>query len=138
MPPKKSTAPKGVSCEFLKQFMSQTVKDKSISTTQALTTIVLPATKKDKSAYYSLFENKKDSKGNWLVGTANVFVSHAWRYKLSDLITTCLEHAETEQKTNPAKKFYFWIDLFINNQNTGYPFKTTSQFLKIHQENIIF
>ena len=120
MPPKKApSTPKGVSCEFLKQFLSKTMKNKSITTTQALTEIVLPATKAKKCAYYSLIESNKDSQGEPLVGPANVFVSHAWRYKLADLITCCLEHAATEQETNHKKKMYFWIDLFINNQNTG-------------------
>lgn len=110
------TAPRGVSGSFLEMILSKKVKDKTWTTADALTNFVFPETKLKKCAYYQLHEKAKDSKGLPYIANANVFVSHAWRYKVSDLLQTCLDHAA---KSKEPKKVYFWIDLFINNQNTA-------------------
>ena len=115
-PPKDDTAPKGVSSAFLQNFLSKTLTDKCLTTSEALTKNILPETKKQQCAYVTLYAKSKNSAGVPFVSTANVFVSHAWKYKLADLIQTCLDYAE---KSKEGNKMFFWIDLFTNNQNTG-------------------
>ncbi|XP_063723102.1 uncharacterized protein LOC134851102 [Symsagittifera roscoffensis] len=115
-PPKDDTAPKGVSSAFLQNFLSKTLTDKCLTTSEALTKNILPETKKQQCAYVTLYAKSKNSAGVPFVSTANVFVSHAWKYKLADLIQTCLDYAE---KSKEGNKMFFWIDLFTNNQNTA-------------------
>jgi tetratricopeptide (TPR) repeat protein len=45
-----------------------------------------------------------------LVGIATLFVSHAWKYKFSDVVNALARHLKDEPNT------FIWFDLFSNNQ----------------------
>ena len=63
--------------------------------------------------------------GKPFVATATVYISHAWRYSLCEVMVDVMEqHA----KDNPDS--YFWFDLFTNDQNSV-AVKDFNDFFKI-------
>ncbi|EGD79833.1 hypothetical protein PTSG_10816 [Salpingoeca rosetta] len=104
----------GVCMAGLNQFLNDLKAEhpqhwQTMTTTDACTELVIPRTGDKQCAYVDIMNPEH-------VGAATVFVSHAWRYKIADVLGTLLEHAEEEQaKGNPEP--FFWFDLFINNQN---------------------
>ena len=62
-------------------------------------------------AFVDLPEVAKDT------ARANVFVSHAWAYRLVDLLAA-MEHWAATRNADPAALF-LWIDLFSVNQHVS-------------------
>ncbi|EGD81117.1 mbre TPR repeat protein [Salpingoeca rosetta] len=113
----------GVSTSAIKRFMSQ-IKDyhpdnyKEVTTYDACVKPVIHRTKEWKCSYIDLLRRTKPEE----VGPATVFVSHAWQYKIFDVLTTMLEYAMEEEKRHKdddgtKKETFFWFDLFCNNQH---------------------
>ncbi|EGD76734.1 hypothetical protein PTSG_08085 [Salpingoeca rosetta] len=106
---------RGVSAAFLKRFLNGLKAQQGASKFAELTTrdardlVVLPRTKARQCAYVELVADESPSD----VGPANIFVSHAWRYKIADVLGALIQYAEDR----PDEQFFFWFDLFFNNQN---------------------
>ncbi|EGD78274.1 hypothetical protein PTSG_09338 [Salpingoeca rosetta] len=104
----------GVSAAFLRSFLddikSTFPEDYGLLTTKDVCDkLIVPRTKAANCAYVDkLKEDAPDT-----LGRANIFVSHAWRYKITDVIATMLEFAAA----NSEDTSFFWLDLFVNNQN---------------------
>lgn len=104
----------GVSIDFIRKFVQdhQNVSrllDYTASDLNAL--IIIPESIDRKCPYVDLFTGQNDTVGRPFFAPATVFVSHAWKNKFSEL----LDVLEAYAKQNPTT--YFWIDLFIHNQN---------------------
>ncbi|EGD83193.1 hypothetical protein PTSG_03824 [Salpingoeca rosetta] len=105
----------GVSAAFVRRFLSE-VKAEHPSDYASLTTkdvcdkVVIPRTRDAQCAYSDVIKREHPQD----VGRANIFVSHAWRYKITDVLGTMLEYADAQQE---HRQPFFWFDLFINNQN---------------------
>lgn len=70
------------------------------------------------AAFYANFSpaTHPDAPSVPLVGPATHFVSHAWAYKLEDVVSVLEEiAAEAAAACQPAP--YFWFDLVVNNQH---------------------
>jgi hypothetical protein len=59
------------------------------------------------------YSEMKHKEGSEEVRKANVFVSHAWRYRFLDVIDALKAHFSSEDLSN----IVIWFDLFSNNQN---------------------
>jgi hypothetical protein len=59
------------------------------------------------------YSEMKHEEGSEEVRKANVFVSHAWRYRFLDVIDALKAHFSSEDLSN----IVIWSDLFSNNQN---------------------
>ncbi|EGD78506.1 mbre TPR repeat protein [Salpingoeca rosetta] len=109
----------GVSPAGLRQFLAD-LKAAHPDTYQKMTTkeacdsVVIPRTKAKQCAYVDVMDSQHVGR------KATVFVSHAWRYKIVDVIGTLLEFAgeQGEDDGEDKAQVFFWFDLFINNQNT--------------------
>ncbi|EGD78762.1 hypothetical protein PTSG_01739 [Salpingoeca rosetta] len=102
----------GVSAEFLEVFLrdlqsTQGARYYDLTTKDVCDLVVIPRTKANKQAYVDLVKHDNPQ----YLGKANAFVSHAWKYKIVDVVGTLLEFAKEHPNT------FFWFDLFINNQN---------------------
>ncbi|EGD80080.1 hypothetical protein PTSG_10354 [Salpingoeca rosetta] len=96
--------------ELMDEFVDRdTDKLRALTTADTCNTVVLPRTKEKQCAFLELMDPEH-------IGTATVFVSHAWRYKIADVLATMVEFAE-EEKRHGRPEPYFWFDLFMNNQN---------------------
>jgi len=104
----------GVSVTYLMNF-AKTVVDQQWTTTDVCVKHVLPETKGEGKAYYELIKDETDEKGNKVVGDADYFCSHAWRYKFVNVVNA-LEVFCNNQRLKPENT-YIWFDLFINNQH---------------------
>jgi len=104
---------KGVNIPFLVKIAANV--DPEWATSDVCTKVVKPATKFKKVAYYQLEENEADEKGNTMIGEADYFCSHAWKYKFVNVVNAlelfCKKNGLIPEQT------YFWFDLFINNQH---------------------
>jgi len=106
--------PLGVSVSYLTNF-AETVSSE-MTTTEVCVNIVLPHTKNLQCAYHELdLDQKRDSDGNPVLGKANYFCSHAWRYKFKNVVNA-LEMFCKNKDCDPGKT-YIWFDLFMNNQH---------------------
>lgn len=106
----------GVSYEALEQF-SQEHNIKGLSVDQVCELLVKPATLHRKAAYTEIFKGKDPR----FVGRANVFVSHAWLCKMTDLLSALrnwLDSLPDEQRVLP---WFFWIDVLVCNQEVSGP-----------------
>ncbi|EGD80406.1 hypothetical protein PTSG_11051 [Salpingoeca rosetta] len=83
--------------QTLQQQFPETYKE--MTTQEACTSIVVPRTKDSQCAYIDVM--REENKDN--VGRATVFVSHAWRYKIVDVLTTLLEFAAEEGQSGSSK-----------------------------------
>ncbi|EGD77678.1 hypothetical protein PTSG_08770 [Salpingoeca rosetta] len=88
-------------------------KHKDMTTQEACVEFVVPQTEEKQCAYIDVMRDQNASDD---VRPATVFVSHAWRYKIVDVLTTLLEFAE-EEESKHGRKTHFWFDLFMNNQH---------------------
>lgn len=109
----------GVSANAIRAFLEDLedhfgVQCTDMTTEDACKQFVMPCTKERNCAYVDLV--RRDSPAE--VGKATVFVSHAWRYQITDVLNTLLEFAE-EQEEKERKPVFFWLDLFMNNQNVN-------------------
>jgi len=103
----------GVSVTYLVNF-AKTVVDPHWTTTDVCVKHVLPETKDEGKAYYELIKDETDEQGNKVVGEADYFCSHAWRYKFVNVVNA-LEVFCKNKRLLPEET-YIWFDLFINNQ----------------------
>ena len=78
-----------------------------MTTTDVCEAIVKPATLACKSSYCDMMVDQ----GHGAVGTAVVFISHAWKYKFLDVVDALKSHF----KATPD--IIVWFDLFSNNQH---------------------
>jgi len=100
-----------------------------LTTTEVCKDILIKVTQSQQVSYCDvllLLEDKeeendaeKKAKIKKKVGKANVFVSHAWKYKFLDVISALSDHFKEEPD------IFIWFDLFSNNQNlaTDLPFE---------------
>jgi hypothetical protein len=110
----------GVSAGFLRDFQAS-LTDPDITTERLCEAVIKPATL-DRCAFLDTLRGRTDSSGKPSVGRATVFVSHAWRYHVNDVIDTMLDYASA----NPDVDQYFWFDIFVNNQHAeglNHPFE---------------
>ena len=109
------TTEQGVSVDGVSFFITalQSVEDYSptMTTSDACVKYVKPLTLEAGTSYLQTLDST-------FVGPATVFVSHAWRYAIMDVLNTMLKYAESHPNT------YFWFDLFVNDQNNApnYPY----------------
>lgn len=71
---------------------------------------VIPQTTSSKTSFAAIASDKD-------AADANVFVSHAWAYKFSDLVSAL--KAWAAKNNRPADQLYLWLDLFSVNQHTS-------------------
>ena len=81
------------------------------STTDACTEVVKPATAATASAFVDAYRSERDAEGCVMVGAATVFVSHAWKFSVFDVIAVMLRHEQEHPHS------FFWFDLAVNNQH---------------------
>ncbi|EGD75254.1 tetratricopeptide TPR_2 repeat protein [Salpingoeca rosetta] len=112
----------GVSVEAIKAFLADLKKKfpdtyTEMTTEDACKQLVVPRTQQDNCAYVDLLRKQSPHEH---VGKATVFVSHAWRYKIADVLTVLLEFAEEQRaRKEDSQPVFFWFDLFMNNQNAN-------------------
>ncbi len=82
-----------------------------MTTTEVCETVVKPLTKEKQASFCGLLLSQRSKH----VDIANVFISHAWRYKFLDVIDAIVHHYELERK--PFEDVILWFDLFSNNQH---------------------
>ena len=106
----------GVSWEALKQF-SQEHDIKDLSVDDVCEKLVKPATRSLNAAYTEIFKRKNAR----FVGRANVFVSHAWLCKMTDLLSALKNWEDSLPDDQRALPYYFWIDVLVCNQDASGP-----------------
>eukprot|EP01147_Barroeca_monosierra_P008611 gene8610-1024_t len=111
---KPKSNPVGVSADFVRDFLGNiktTFPDhwSELTTKDVCDLLIIPRTNGANEAYIDYLQKENPS----YLGEATVFISHAWRYKIVDILQTLLEYAEENSLQPP----FFWFDLFINNQN---------------------
>ncbi|EGD82186.1 mbre TPR repeat protein [Salpingoeca rosetta] len=110
----------GVSVETIKAFLADLKSEfpntyTEMTTEDACKQFVVPRTQQDNCAYVDLLRKQSPER----VGKATVFVSHAWRYKIADVLNVLLEFAEEQARKDGGQPVFFWFDLFMNNQNAN-------------------
>ena len=83
----------------------------SMTTTDACQVYAVPQTQTTQSAVIDLYRDKIDPSGSPYFAPANVFVSHAWKYLITDVLSVMEQYEQSHPGT------CFWFDLFVNNQN---------------------
>jgi len=106
----------GVSVSYLSKFAKDVV-DPEWTTTDVCVKLVLPETKDEEKAYFELINDEMDEKGNKVVGEADYFCSHAWRYKFVNVVNAL--EVFCNNKGLIPEETYIWFDLFINNQHAA-------------------
>ncbi|EGD78776.1 TPR repeat containing protein [Salpingoeca rosetta] len=111
----------GVSVEAIKAFLADLKSEfpdtyTEMTTEDACKQLVVPRTQQDNCAYVDLLRKQSSHEH---VGKATVFVSHAWRYKIADVLNVLLEFAEEQARKEDSQPVFFWFDLFMNNQNAN-------------------
>jgi len=80
-----------------------------LSTTDVCNKILKPATEAEQLSYCEFLKGLSLDSNE--VGTAEVFISHAWKYMFLDVVSAIQSHF----KDTPD--IYIWFDLFSNNQH---------------------
>ncbi|EGD83401.1 mbre TPR repeat protein [Salpingoeca rosetta] len=112
----------GVSVEAIKAFLADLKSEfpdtyTDMTTEDACKQLVVPRTQQDNCAYVDLLRKQSSHEH---VGKATVFVSHAWRYKIAEVLNVLLEFAEEQRvRKEDSQPVFFWFDLFMNNQNAN-------------------
>jgi hypothetical protein len=108
----------GVSFEALEQFAFEH-KDKlaGLSVDDVCEQLVKAATRPINAAYTQIFK-VKDAR---FVGRANVFVSHAWLCKFTDLLSALRNWLDSLTDAERGQPWFFWIDVFVCNQESSGP-----------------
>ncbi|EGD82128.1 tetratricopeptide TPR_2 repeat protein [Salpingoeca rosetta] len=115
----------GVSVEAIKTFLADLESEfpdtyTEMTTEDACKQLVVPRTRQDNCAYVDLLRKQLKQSPHEHVGKASVFVSHAWRYKIADVLNVLLEFAEEQRaRKEDSQPVFFWFDLFMNNQNAN-------------------
>ncbi|EGD81090.1 tetratricopeptide protein [Salpingoeca rosetta] len=110
----------GVSVAAVRRFLGDLQREfpdtyAEMTTEDACKQLVVPRTRQDNCAFVE--QLRKQSPEH--VNKATVFVSHAWRYKIADVLNVLLEFAEEQARKEDAQPVFFWFDLFMNNQNAN-------------------
>ncbi|EGD77180.1 hypothetical protein PTSG_08273 [Salpingoeca rosetta] len=110
----------GVSVAAVRRFLGDLKREfpdtyAEMTTEDACKQLVVPRTRQDNCAYVE--QLRKQSPEH--VNKATVFVSHAWRYKVADVLNVLLEFAEEQARKDDGQPVFFWFDLFMNNQNAN-------------------
>lgn len=102
-------------------------KLEGMTTTDVCVNYIIPMTKDKNCSYCDQIIQQKTTKKNPNnvnksldkgINIANVFVSHAWKYNFLNVIETLRQSQQEEEKEGNNKQiFYFWFDLFSNNQH---------------------
>lgn len=108
----------GVSWEALEQFAAEN-RDKLIglSVDDVCEQLVKTATQPLDAAYTEIFR----AKNSRFVGRANVFVSHAWLCKFTDLLSALRNWIHSLADAERVQPWFFWIDVFVCNQQSSGP-----------------
>ncbi|EGD78128.1 TPR repeat-containing protein, variant [Salpingoeca rosetta] len=110
----------GVSVAAVRRFLGDLKREfpdtyTEMTTEDACKQLVVPRTRQDNCAYVE--QLRKQSPEH--VNKATVFVSHAWRYKIADVLNVLLEFAQQQARKDDGQPVFFWFDLFMNNQNAN-------------------
>ncbi|EGD79563.1 hypothetical protein PTSG_10410 [Salpingoeca rosetta] len=110
----------GVSVAAVRRFLDDLKREfpdtyTEMTTEDACKQLVVPRTRQDNCAYVEHLRKQSPEH----VNKATVFVSHAWRYKIADVLNVLLEFAEEQARKGDAQPVFFWFDLFMNNQNAN-------------------
>jgi hypothetical protein len=81
---------------------------RGLTTAQVNQKFVLPTTSYMQSSYCDYLKSKENC---FDVGTAQVFISHAWKYQFLDVVEALKSHFRDN------KDIFIWFDLFSNNQH---------------------
>lgn len=106
----------GVSWEALEQFAKENNID-GLSVDDVCEQLIKPSTSSLRVAYSEFFK-RKDAR---FVGRANIFVSHAWLCKMTDLLSALKKWLDDRQGAERAQSWFFWIDVFVCNQESSVP-----------------
>jgi hypothetical protein len=106
----------GVSFEALEQF-SQEHNITGLSVDDVCERLVKPATRPLNAAYTEIFKSKDPR----FVGRANIFVSHAWLCKMTDLLSALRNWLDCLPDEQRALPWFFWIDVLVCNQEVSGP-----------------
>jgi len=108
----------GVSLGFLRKFRRAFASDLTQKTTfEASESVIKRLTAKSHSSLASivaLAEAVDPDTGLPFVGSATIFVSHAWKYTFDELLDALDAHVSTLD--DPASTF-LWLDVFVVNQH---------------------
>jgi tetratricopeptide (TPR) repeat protein len=120
---------RGVSLAFLVEFRQKILGQKekllenakakgfdSVSTATVCSEICAKETAGRQCSYVDLFDGRTDINGAPFVSTANVFVSHAWRYNAIDTIDSMVQAApkiSSELGVTADIPLYFWFDVCV-------------------------
>ena len=106
----------GVSWEALEQFAKENNID-GLSVDDVCEQLIKPSTSSLRVAYSEFFK-RKDAR---FVGRANILVSHAWLCKMTDLLSALKKWLDDRQGAERAQSWFFWIDVFVCNQESSVP-----------------
>eukprot|EP00041_Stephanoeca_diplocostata_P031171 m.964675 g.964675 ORF g.964675 m.964675 type:complete len:881 (+) comp23904_c0_seq7:236-2878(+) len=84
----------------------------SATTKDVVDRIMKPHTFEAQSSYLELMQRENAE----CVGTANAFVSHAWKCSATKLLEALIEFSKEQERRGEAT-VYFWIDMCSNNQH---------------------
>jgi tetratricopeptide (TPR) repeat protein len=88
-----------------------TITAEDMITTDVCVAYVVPQTRPTMCALIDLYRDKSDDASKPYFGPASVFVSHAWKYKIAEVLDVMEQYEAGHPNT------YFWFDLWVNNQN---------------------
>ncbi len=94
--------------ERKKAFNNTVYNEQPMTTADVCDRFLKPLTIATQSSYCEYLQ----SNGSELVGKANVFISHAWKYYFLDVVRSLEHHFKDE-----AENVFIWFDLFSNNQH---------------------
>lgn len=104
----------GVKLSFFEEFIDRCGGRQaiaSLTTTEVCERFVVPFTRDDHCSICQLLIRQESTQ----VGDANVFISHAWKYRFLDVVDALSFHFCLEADTCVV-----WFDLFSNNHNEAF------------------
>jgi hypothetical protein len=108
---------RGVSLEFLRQFVAEFEIDENEKTWQVCSRLNKPHTEKLRCCYYGLLAAGKDRYGEPWASKQNIFVSHSWGCNFRHMVATLENFEENENDSGICgSTHYFYIDIFALNQ----------------------
>jgi tetratricopeptide (TPR) repeat protein len=102
----------GVRLDYLNQFINSfggEAQFSKLTTTDVCEKFVKPLTLKSQLSMCEFLQSQKSP----MVGVANVFISHAWKYEFLEVVAALHTHFPPER----ANELVIWFDLFSNNQH---------------------
>ena len=103
---------RGVSLDFLLQFVREFGVSKDMMTWQVCDTIIKPHTEKHRCCYFDMLQNATGAQGLPWASKQTVFLPHSWGKTFVSLVETAKEHDRVD-----GVKHYYYIDLFGLNQH---------------------